>query len=159
MRPTKYLMHFSAIDGQVFVKTLTGKTLTFDIKKNDMIGSLKEKMKAITGIQEVEEIPIEHLILNFKGTLFFSFDCILMLEFYYFQQKIPMILMNFNHLVGPGRFISKPWPGRPSQLVLMQVIRLRLSKQESRTKKESHLISSDSFLLVLWLFVILLIYF
>ncbi len=108
MRPTKYLIHFSAIEGQVFVKTLTGKTLTFDIKKNDMIGSLKEKMKAITGIQEVEEIPIEHLILNFKGTLFFSFDCILMLEFYYFQQKIPMILMNFNHLVGPGRFISKP---------------------------------------------------
>ncbi len=60
---------FPAFDGVVFVKTLTGKTLSFDFKKSDTIQTLKAKMKETKGVREVEEIPIEHLILNFKGNV------------------------------------------------------------------------------------------
>ncbi len=112
MRPTKYLIHFSAIEGQVFVKTLTGKTLTFGFKKKDKIGLLKEKMKSTKGIREVEEIPIEHLILNFKGTLFFFFWLYFNARILLFSAEDSYDFDEFQSFGGSGEVYIKTLTGK-----------------------------------------------
>lgn len=46
---------------QIFVKTLTGKTLTIDVKENDSIAEVKKK------IQEKEGVPDGQMRLIFAG--------------------------------------------------------------------------------------------
>jgi ubiquitin len=51
----------TAGDGQVFVKTLTGKTLILKVNKSDSVGDLKKK------IHDKDGIPPERQRLIFAG--------------------------------------------------------------------------------------------
>ena len=46
---------------QLFVKTLTGKTITLEVERGDTIANIKEKIKAR------ESIPAESQLLIFAG--------------------------------------------------------------------------------------------
>ena len=47
--------------GQIFIKTINGKTITLNIHENVLIAEIKNK------IQEKEHIPADQQILTFKG--------------------------------------------------------------------------------------------
>ena len=54
-------LNFFNIGGQYFIKTLSGKTITLELDKNETIFDIKEK------INEKEGIPLDKLILTWAG--------------------------------------------------------------------------------------------
>ena len=47
--------------GQIFIKTINGKTITLNIQENELIAEIKSK------IQEKEHVPADQQILTYKG--------------------------------------------------------------------------------------------
>ena len=61
LRAAVHVVSNGTVDLQVFVKTLTGKTITLDVAASDTVVAAKAKIEAKTGL------PVTHQRLRFAG--------------------------------------------------------------------------------------------
>ena len=58
---TTHTVAMVAEPGQIFIKTINGKTITLSIQENELVADIKTK------VQEKEHIPADQQILTYKG--------------------------------------------------------------------------------------------
>merc|ERR1711862_354959 len=117
---------------QIFVKTLTGKTITLEVEPSDTIEMSRPRFRTR---------KVSHPISNVSSSPESSLRT---------EEPSPIITSRRNPLftscsdsVVVCRFSSRPSPVRPSPSKLSHPTPSRTSRPRSRTRKESHPISRD----------------
>ena len=121
----------------IFVKTLTGKTITLDVEASDIIDNAEARLNRLNRleIQDEEGTPSDHQRLVFAGKLL---DSRYSFSDYNIQQDSTIHLVNPDEVRRIERAECMPLVGRRAREAVVRIRAHEKEHEDTRAREEEH---------------------